>query len=184
MEELSMQQLSKAFNVILNEKIGQKKFKTLCQYSEAPSGTNIFIRGLPAYMTDDCLYKLARCYGEIQSSKCIIDSRTQRCKGFGFVMFRNADQAHACIEGLKKIGLWTSLAKVQTTQKQDSLTPTSQQSIIDYCWGESTTSTDWNLKTLDVTFNSLKPRYISINLVIQRRNNHLVLGHHLATNFK
>ena len=167
MEELSTQQLSKALNVILNEKSGQKKFKTLGQYSEQPKGTNIFIRGLPAYMTDDCLFKLARCYGDIQSSKCIIDSRTQRCKGFGFVMFSNEEEAKACIEGLKKIGLWTSLAKVQTTtEKPNLLTPTSPQSLIDYCWNMSettntatTTSTnEWNMRALDVSFSSLKPR--------------------------
>eukprot|EP00835_Amoeboradix_gromovi_P003871 NODE_273_length_12179_cov_0.492632.p6 type:complete len:167 gc:universal NODE_273_length_12179_cov_0.492632:9589-10089(+) len=163
MEDLAAQQLGKALNVILREKSGQTKFKTLGQYSQQPTGTNIFIRGLPAYMTDDCLYKLARCYGEIQSSKCIIDSRTQRCKGFGFVMFSNQEQAQACIDGLKKIGLWTSLANVQTANKPDILTPTSSQSVIDYCWGindiVANNRSEWNLKSMDVSFDNLKSRF-------------------------
>eukprot|EP00834_Sanchytrium_tribonematis_P000701 NODE_13_length_54415_cov_0.522424.p35 type:complete len:159 gc:universal NODE_13_length_54415_cov_0.522424:38485-38961(+) len=155
MEDQAATQLSKALSVILNEKTGQRKFKTLGQFQEAPSGTNIFIRGLPAYMTDDCLFRIAKCYGDIQSSKCIIDSRTQRCKGFGFVMFSNADQAYLCMEGLKKIGLWTSLAKVQTSQRmEETLTPSSQSMILDYCWGANE---DWNSKNslLETSFNSL-----------------------------
>ena len=158
LEVKAAQQLSKALGVLLNEKGDQKKFKTLNQYSNTPTGTNIFIRGLPPYMTDDCLFKLVRCYGDIESSKCIIDSRTQRCKGFGFAMFSCAEQANHCIEGLRKIGLWTSFAKVQTSSKPEPLTPTSSQSIIDYCWG-ATEQTDW-ISKLDSPFSSFKKTYL------------------------
>lgn len=151
LERTAIQQLGKALNCILCT-TDQGKFKTLAQCELLPTGTNIFIRGLPAYMTDDCLYRLAKCYGEIQSSKCIIDSKTQRCKGFGFVMFTHEEQALACIEGLKKLGLWTSLAKVQTNQQpQQILTPSSSSTSMmqDYFWG---TTEEW--KGLEFTRSS------------------------------
>lgn len=56
--------------------------KPLDRSLENPYGvTNVYVRGLLPLTTDDLLYKLARRFGEIVSSKSIIDHNTGMCKG-------------------------------------------------------------------------------------------------------
>ena len=56
--------------------------KPLDRALENPNGvTNVYVRGLQPDTTDEMLYKLARRFGEIVSSKSIIDHNTGKCKG-------------------------------------------------------------------------------------------------------
>lgn len=73
--------------------------------------TNVYIRGLPPAIDDEQLYQICIRFGEITSSKAIIDERTGICKGFGFACFRQAESAQACIQGLLQYGYQASLAK-------------------------------------------------------------------------
>lgn len=41
-------------------------------------------------------------YGEIKSTKAIIDKQTSKCKGYGFVDFRRQDDAKHALAELKK----------------------------------------------------------------------------------
>jgi hypothetical protein len=51
-----------------------------CIYN--PKGTtNVYIRGLRPETTDDDLLRMVRLYGEIMSTKAIIDTQTKLCKG-------------------------------------------------------------------------------------------------------
>lgn len=57
--------------------------KPLDRSLENPYGvTNVYLRGLLPETTDDFLYKLASRFGEIVSSKSIIDHNTGLCKGY------------------------------------------------------------------------------------------------------
>lgn len=51
-------------------------------------------------------------YGAIASSKAIIEQKTGECKGYGFAMFENEEEAQRAIEGLNRNGLQASFARV------------------------------------------------------------------------
>lgn len=73
--------------------------------------TNVYIRGLPPDTTDASLIDICERFGAIESSKAIVDSQTNQCKGFGFVLFANEVDATSCIAGLIQFGYQVSFAK-------------------------------------------------------------------------
>lgn len=73
--------------------------------------TNIYIRGLASSVTDDQLHEMCKGFGQIVSSKAIIDIRTNECKGYGFVMYETQDEAKLAMSELAKQGLQVSFAK-------------------------------------------------------------------------
>lgn len=73
--------------------------------------TNVYIRGLPPDTTDTKLLEICERFGEITSSKAIMDVQTNTCKGFGFACFRYEVDATACIAGLIHCGYQVSFAK-------------------------------------------------------------------------
>ncbi|KAI9728198.1 MAG: hypothetical protein M1828_004659 [Chrysothrix sp. TS-e1954] len=86
--------------------------KPLDRALENPHGaTNVYIRGLLPNTTDDMLYALAARFGDIISSKSIIDHTTSECKGYGFVKFHNFKDAESCIRGFHYCGYETSFAR-------------------------------------------------------------------------
>ncbi|KAJ1889400.1 hypothetical protein LPJ66_008051, partial [Kickxella alabastrina] len=72
---------------------------------------NVYIRNLPEDCTDDALVLLASPYGEIESSKSIINDVDGKCKGYGFVKYKTAEQAMMAIAAFKIQGLPSNLAK-------------------------------------------------------------------------
>lgn len=60
----------------------------------------IFIGNLPWEVRDDKLREIFSQYGEITDAVVIIDRRTNRSKGFGFVTFATPEAAQAAIEGM------------------------------------------------------------------------------------
>lgn len=77
-----------------------------------PNNTkNVYIRGLPPDTTDDSLIEICARFGEIASSKAIIDAQTNSCKGFGFACFVHETDATSCIAGLIHYGYQVSFAK-------------------------------------------------------------------------
>lgn len=80
------------------------------------SRTNIYISGLAAETTDDDLKNLCRRFGEIISTKAIIDKDSNICKGYGFVMFEEEYSARAAIEALVRQGAQATFAKVTRAQ--------------------------------------------------------------------
>lgn len=77
-----------------------------------PNNTrNVYIRGLPPDTTDASLVDICERFGAIESSKAIVDTQTEQCKGFGFVLFVKEDDATSCISGLIYYGYQVSFAK-------------------------------------------------------------------------
>lgn len=67
--------------------------------------TKIYVGGLP-YQTDDSqLAQIFTEYGEVSSSKIIIDRDTGRSKGFGFVEMANSAEAKKAIAELHEAEL-------------------------------------------------------------------------------
>ncbi|KAJ2642763.1 hypothetical protein GGF44_001491, partial [Coemansia sp. RSA 1694] len=79
--------------------------------AEAVDSRNVYIRNLPEECTDTVLARMASPYGGIESSKSIIDEITGKCKGYGFVKYRTADQAEKAIEAFNAQGLHSTLAR-------------------------------------------------------------------------
>ncbi|KAF1964645.1 hypothetical protein BU23DRAFT_520895 [Bimuria novae-zelandiae CBS 107.79] len=73
--------------------------------------TNVYIRGLLPETTDEMLQSWGRRFGDIQSSKSIIDLKTNLCKGFGFIKYHNFEDAENCIRGFHYLGYEVSFAR-------------------------------------------------------------------------
>ncbi|KAJ4301611.1 hypothetical protein N0V90_003704 [Kalmusia sp. IMI 367209] len=73
--------------------------------------TNVYIRGLLPETTDEMLYAWGKRFGDIQSSKSIIDLKTNLCKGFGFIKYHNFEDAESCIRGFHYLGYEVSFAR-------------------------------------------------------------------------
>ncbi|KAK3070801.1 hypothetical protein LTR53_009806 [Teratosphaeriaceae sp. CCFEE 6253] len=73
--------------------------------------TNVYIRGLLPETTDAMLEGWGQRFGDIKSSKSIIDMTTGLCKGFGFVKYHNYEDAENCIRGFHYLGYETSFAR-------------------------------------------------------------------------
>jgi RNA recognition motif-containing protein len=60
----------------------------------------LFIGSLPTTMTESDLSALCAPFGEVVSTKLIVDQFTGRPKGFGFVEMANRSQGHKVMDGL------------------------------------------------------------------------------------
>lgn len=76
--------------------------------------TNVYIRGLHPDTTDEMLECWGTRFGDIKSSKSIIDHTTGLCKGFGFVKFHCFSDAELCIRAFWYLGYETSFARVSS----------------------------------------------------------------------
>ena len=67
---------------------------------------NIYVGNLNYNLTEDELKQVFEEFGEVSSSKIIIDKYSGRGKGFGFVEMANDEEASAAIEALndKEVG--------------------------------------------------------------------------------
>ncbi|KAJ2319390.1 hypothetical protein IWW52_001996 [Coemansia sp. RSA 2704] len=72
---------------------------------------NIYVRNLPRDCTDERLHQMAAAFGEIESSKSMIDAATGKCKGYGFVRYRSEEQAQRAIRELTKRGMHAAVAR-------------------------------------------------------------------------
>ena len=51
-------------------------------------------------------------YGNVISSKAILDQKSGQCKGYGFAMYEKEDDCHRAIDDLNRRGLQASFARV------------------------------------------------------------------------
>lgn len=64
---------------------------------------NVYVASLPHAFTEDELLALVRPFGAVESAILVMDRKgsvTQRCKGYGFVLFRHEASAQAAIDEL------------------------------------------------------------------------------------
>ncbi|CAD5215058.1 unnamed protein product [Bursaphelenchus okinawaensis] len=72
--------------------------------TETMSKTNVYIRGLPPSCVPADLFAMCQHYGEITSTKAVVDQETKRCKGYGFVAFTSPESADRAMEGINNEG--------------------------------------------------------------------------------
>lgn len=82
------------------------------QVQETLSKTNLYIRGLQQCTTDKDLVNMCQQYGNITSTKAILDKQTNKCKGYGFVDFETPACAEGAVKGLQSKGIQAQMAKV------------------------------------------------------------------------
>ncbi|KAL3176817.1 hypothetical protein MRX96_039651 [Rhipicephalus microplus] len=68
------------------------------------SKTNLYIKGLTHTTTDKDLLNLCAPYGNIISTKAILDKDTNKCKGYGFVDFESPLAAEKAVKALQAQG--------------------------------------------------------------------------------
>ena len=61
---------------------------------------DIYVGNLPYDVSDSDLQQLFEKYGTVSSARVVVDRATGRAKGFGFVEFENAEDAHEAVVGL------------------------------------------------------------------------------------
>lgn len=66
---------------------------------------NLYVSNIAFKLRDDELRQAFEPYGEIVSSKIIMDRETGRSRGFGFVEFATREAGEAAIEGLNGVDL-------------------------------------------------------------------------------
>ena len=82
----------------------------------------LFIGNLPFQVSDMDLKELFQEYGEVSSAKVVVDRRTGRSRGFGFIEMSSDESAEHAIEGLngaevKGRPINVGLAREQSEQK-------------------------------------------------------------------
>ncbi|OLN81242.1 Sporulation-specific protein 5 [Colletotrichum chlorophyti] len=89
------------------------QMKTLDQSLEnrIPGNRNVYIRGLHPTTDDELLYRFASRFGEVETSKAIIDTSTGACKGFGFAKFFDVRDSEMCIRGFHNLGYEVGFAR-------------------------------------------------------------------------
>lgn len=80
---------------------------------EQLSKTNLYIRGLTNNTTDKDLLSMCSPFGNIISTKAILDKNTNKCKGYGFVDFESPTAAEAAVKTLQSQGVQAQMAKQQ-----------------------------------------------------------------------
>ncbi|XP_022235022.1 protein alan shepard-like [Limulus polyphemus] len=81
--------------------------------TEQLSQTNLFIRGLLHSTTDKDLLNLCSPYGNVISTKAILDKMTNSCKGYGFVDFESPVAAENAVKKLQAKGIQAQMARQQ-----------------------------------------------------------------------
>ncbi|XP_076927088.1 small RNA-binding protein 11, chloroplastic-like [Bidens hawaiensis] len=61
-------------------------------------GSQLFVSGLSFYTTPKDLKRLCSPFGPITEARLVVDPRTQRPKGFGFVTFESQVDAHNALK--------------------------------------------------------------------------------------
>uniref|UniRef100_A0A1B6K8X2 Protein alan shepard n=2 Tax=Graphocephala atropunctata TaxID=36148 RepID=A0A1B6K8X2_9HEMI len=77
------------------------------------SKTNLYIRGLTQNTTDKDLVNMCIPFGQIISTKAILDKNTNKCRGYGFVDFESNMCAEAAVKALQAKGIQAQMAKQQ-----------------------------------------------------------------------
>ncbi|KAF3350341.1 RNA recognition domain-containing protein [Verticillium dahliae] len=76
-----------------------------------PGNRNVYIRGLHPTTDDELLFHYAARFGDVETSKAIIDTSTGACKGFGFAKFYDARDSEVCIRGFHRLGYEVGFAR-------------------------------------------------------------------------
>jgi polyadenylate-binding protein len=90
--------------LILNETVTVEPFKSKKERGgDKNKFTNVYVKNLPESFNKDKLDEMFSKYGDITSSMVAMssnDEKEAKCKGFGFVNYKTAEQANAAVDAL------------------------------------------------------------------------------------
>jgi hypothetical protein len=90
-----------------------------CGDQHGPEGCNLFVFHIPNDMTHMDLYLLFRPYGNILSSRIMVDRTTCRSRGFGFVSYDNPASAQEAIRAMNGYQIGHKRLKVQHKRERE-----------------------------------------------------------------
>ncbi|KAF5676440.1 sporulation-specific 5 [Fusarium heterosporum] len=90
---------------------GQMKSLDQSLENRIPGNRNVYIRGLHPTTDDELLYHYTLRFGDVETSKAIIDTSTGACKGFGFAKFYDVAHSELCIRGFHRLGYEVGFAR-------------------------------------------------------------------------
>ncbi|KAJ1653935.1 hypothetical protein IWQ61_006042 [Dispira simplex] len=127
-------------------------------FNERLHNTNVYINNLPPEMTDEELERLCSTFGTITSHKAIMDTTTQTCKGFGFVMYETMEDTHRAIAKLTEAGFQASLARETFKNRLKNMQDKDSSNV--YVTNLPLTFTETELVNLFAEFNVVSPRIL------------------------
>ncbi|XVF17162.1 hypothetical protein REPUB_Repub10bG0095700 [Reevesia pubescens] len=74
-----------------------------CHADRDPSHRNLFVHGLAWETTRESLMSAFEPFGEIEACNVVVDKATGKCKGYGFILFKNRVSATKALKEPKKI---------------------------------------------------------------------------------
>jgi cold-inducible RNA-binding protein len=80
---------------------------------------NLYVSNIAFKMREDELRQAFEPYGEIVSSKIIMDRESGRSRGFGFVEFSSSEAGMAAIEGLNGVELAGKVISVSEARPRE-----------------------------------------------------------------
>ncbi|KNA22398.1 hypothetical protein SOVF_034450 [Spinacia oleracea] len=91
------------------------------QFSTVRFSSEIFVSRLSFYTKHEEFRSMFSQFGNVKEARLIMDSRTGRTKGFGFVTFETEDEAHEAIKSMDCKIVQGRLISVEpaTTKKAD-----------------------------------------------------------------
>ncbi|KAI9752322.1 MAG: hypothetical protein M4579_005665 [Chaenotheca gracillima] len=89
---------------------GSRKPLNLCLTNQNRT-RNVYIRGLHPATSDELLLAYGALFGPVESAKAIVDIQSGECKGFGFLLYRDMEQAEHCVRSFYAIGYEASFAR-------------------------------------------------------------------------
>jgi cold-inducible RNA-binding protein len=95
-------------------------------------GKKIYVGNLPFSITSESLSEIFTPFGQVDSSKIVMDRDTGRSKGFGFVEMASADEADRAIENLHGSdygGRSLTVNEARPMEKRDPSRPGSRQGV-------------------------------------------------------
>ncbi|KAK6544559.1 hypothetical protein TWF694_001248 [Orbilia ellipsospora] len=120
---------------------------TMSDFSCKGGPTNVYIKGLPQTMTDKQLKAMILPFGNVISSKAIIDRPSGVCKGYGFAKFTTLESAQECIKDLKSKNFEATVARDSFYSKLKDLADNDSTNLY-----VSNLPTNWNEEKITAIF--------------------------------
>ncbi|KAF3926635.1 hypothetical protein AA313_de0210143 [Arthrobotrys entomopaga] len=120
---------------------------TMNGFSCKSGPTNVYIKGLPPTMTDKQLRAMIAPFGNVISSKAIIDRPSGVCKGYGFAKFTTLESAQECIKDFKSKSFEATVARDSFYSKLKDLADNESTNLY-----VSNLPTNWNEEKIIAIF--------------------------------
>jgi len=121
---------------LLDGRLVDTKLAVPGEQTQERSSNKIFVGGLPQDITTDALKEYFGAYGSVADAVVMVDRRTNRSRGFGFVRFSNGAQGYAAAQAVlmnfpnhRLQGKWVEVKSATPAAMLNELSPCSSSGI-------------------------------------------------------